>query len=334
MGSESLAQTLKRDHCSVVYAGTHIDSASQFISTADVAVVSAELEGSSLRGYEVSQQIRATHPRVEVVMLVNETDTQSVVQSFRSGASGIFGRDKGLEHIGKCVVKVHQGQVWASSREIKAVLNALNSPQRLRILNSSGSDILAPREQEVVQCVAEGFTNREIAERLGITTNTVKNYLFRIFDKLGVSNRVELILYAATHSAKQAAAHGNRLSSPSSSDEIQTISAQLISGSDDARVPCGACIESATVPQYSLARTYLNGLGGPPDKTTALTWFIISETVCEESRELSQIAREQLERELGPVEVERANLRAQQWLRGRGLEPKGSADHDELKHAS
>jgi DNA-binding CsgD family transcriptional regulator len=55
---------------------------------------------------------------------------------------------------------------------------------------------LSRREVEVVRCVAEGLSNREIAQRLGLTEHTVKNYLFRIFDKLGVSKRVEVVLYA------------------------------------------------------------------------------------------------------------------------------------------
>ena len=64
------------------------------------------------------------------------------------------------------------------------------------MIDSRGAVLLSRREQEVVRCVAEGLSNREIAQRLGLTEHTVKNYLFRIFDKLGVSKRVEVVLYA------------------------------------------------------------------------------------------------------------------------------------------
>jgi DNA-binding CsgD family transcriptional regulator len=64
------------------------------------------------------------------------------------------------------------------------------------MIDAKGAILLSRREQEVVRCVAEGLSNREIAQRLGLTEHTVKNYLFRIFDKLGVSKRVEVVLYA------------------------------------------------------------------------------------------------------------------------------------------
>jgi len=64
------------------------------------------------------------------------------------------------------------------------------------VVNTQGAALLSRREIEVVRCVAEGLSNREIAQRLGLTEHTVKNYLFRIFDKLGVSKRVEVVLYA------------------------------------------------------------------------------------------------------------------------------------------
>ena len=66
----------------------------------------------------------------------------------------------------------------------------------MRVVDTRGAALLSRREVEVVRCVAEGLSNREIAQRLGLTEHTVKNYLFRIFDKLGVSKRVEVVLYA------------------------------------------------------------------------------------------------------------------------------------------
>jgi DNA-binding CsgD family transcriptional regulator len=76
------------------------------------------------------------------------------------------------------------------------LLEALGEALPLRVIDARGTELLSRREQEVVRCVAEGLSNREIAQRLGLTEHTVKNYLFRIFDKLGVSKRVEVVLYA------------------------------------------------------------------------------------------------------------------------------------------
>src|SRR5262249_51231866 len=91
---------------------------------------------------------------------------------------------------------VHQGQIWANSRELRFVLEALGEALPLRVVDARGTVLLSHREQEVVRCVAEGLSNRDIARRLGLTEHTVKNYLFRIFDKLGVSRRGEVVLCA------------------------------------------------------------------------------------------------------------------------------------------
>jgi DNA-binding CsgD family transcriptional regulator len=91
---------------------------------------------------------------------------------------------------------VHQGQVWANSAELRFLLEALCESEPAGTIEPGTEAILSKREQDVVRCVAEGLSNREIASRLGLTEHTVKNYLFRIFDKLGVSSRVEVVLYA------------------------------------------------------------------------------------------------------------------------------------------
>jgi DNA-binding CsgD family transcriptional regulator len=85
------------------------------------------------------------------------------------------------------------------------VLEALSEVDTLRVVNSSGKPLLTPREEQVVALVADGLTNREAAHELGISEHTVKKYLLRIFDKLGISTRVELVLYAVSHGEKRQA---------------------------------------------------------------------------------------------------------------------------------
>src|SRR5262249_537472 len=82
-------------------------------------------------------------------------------------------------------------------------IEALNSCTPSRVINARGEGLLTPREEQVVNLVAEGIGNRDIAQQLGIKENTVKKSLLRIYDKLGVSNRVELVLYALTHRGAQ-----------------------------------------------------------------------------------------------------------------------------------
>jgi DNA-binding NarL/FixJ family response regulator len=97
--------------------------------------------------------------------------------------------------LGKCICCVHKGEIWATSEQLRHVLESLTRSSLPRLVNTTATNSLTPREQEVLRCLAEGLSNREIAERLGISQHTVKNYLFHIFDKLGVSSRLEALLH-------------------------------------------------------------------------------------------------------------------------------------------
>jgi DNA-binding CsgD family transcriptional regulator len=126
-------------------------------------------------------------------MLLDSSRREAILQAFRSGARGIFTRHDSVENLCKCVRTVHQGQVWANSQQMSFAVEALASSPTVRAVDANGLNLLSKRELEVVGCLAEGLTNREIAERLGLSQHTIKNYLFRVFDKLGVSSRLELL---------------------------------------------------------------------------------------------------------------------------------------------
>jgi DNA-binding NarL/FixJ family response regulator len=130
-----------------------------------------------------------------VITLLDTSEREAVIAAFRAGAQGVFCRTEPFRLLAKCIQCVEAGQVWASSSELQFVLGALTQPA-LAHLSSNGKSPLSAREIDVVRCLAEGLTNREIARRLKLTEHTVKNYLFRIFNKLGVSSRVEVVLYA------------------------------------------------------------------------------------------------------------------------------------------
>ena len=160
-----------------------------------VAVVSAKLGETHARGFEWVREIRAQSPSTRVIVLLDASERSSVVEAFRAGAQGVFCRTEPFRLLAKCIQCVHQGQVWVNSTELHYVLEALAKPT-LSNFQTNGGSLLSAREIDVVRCVAEGLTNREVAQRLKLTEHTVKNYLFRIFDKLGVSSRVEVVLYA------------------------------------------------------------------------------------------------------------------------------------------
>ena len=161
----------------------------------DVALLSAKLGQGGQAAFDLVRNVRAEQPSLRVVLLLDHSDPPAVVEAFRSGAHGIFCRTQPLRLLAKCIECVHAGQVWANSSELHFLLEALARPT-LASFRHLGSSPLSARESDVVRCVSEGMTNREIAKRLKLTEHTVKNYLFRIFDKLGVSSRVEVVLYA------------------------------------------------------------------------------------------------------------------------------------------
>ncbi len=132
-------------------------------------------------------------------MLLQNSKPERVVNAFRDGARGIFYRSHSLKSLSKCIQTVHKGQIWASNEDLEHLIKALSHLRPLHLSNSHGLPLLTRREEDVVRLVADGLKNREIAERLKVKEHSIRNYIYRIFEKLGVSTRVELILYVFSH---------------------------------------------------------------------------------------------------------------------------------------
>lgn len=161
----------------------------------DIAIVSAKLQAGPLEGFRVLRELRSFHVRTHPIMLLDSRDRELVIAAFRVGARGVVFRDEPLETLCKCIHAVHQGQIWANSEHLGFLLGALSTSMPTHIQDARGSNILSKREEDVVKLVAEGMTNREISRQLALSEHTIRNYLFRIFEKLGISSRVELVLY-------------------------------------------------------------------------------------------------------------------------------------------
>jgi len=167
-----------------------------------VAVISAQLEQPKDSIAELIRNIRVESPDTRVVVLLDFSEPNNIIAAFRAGAQGVFCRTEPFHLLSKCLQCVAKGEVWASRSELQTVLEALAQPALPSSLTLTAG-LLSARETDVVRCVAEGLTNREIAQRLKLTEHTVKNYLSRIFDKLGVSSRVEVLLYAVRNGNQQ-----------------------------------------------------------------------------------------------------------------------------------
>jgi DNA-binding NarL/FixJ family response regulator len=148
------------------------------------------------------RRIHLSHPAIAKVLLVESYDRELVVSAFRSGARGIFClSDTHFRLLCRCIQRVADGQIWANTEQMTVLVDLISEVPSLRVLNSRGRQMLTPREEQVVALVAEGLSNRATAGELSLSEHTVKKYLFRIFDKLGISSRVELVLYAVNHGA-------------------------------------------------------------------------------------------------------------------------------------
>jgi DNA-binding NarL/FixJ family response regulator len=163
-----------------------------------VAVIDAGSDRQPLRGPDIARQLRLRHPRTQVVMLLQSNHPELVLEAFRAGANGILYRGESSYTLKKCIYSVHQGQVWAGSRELRLMLETLRTALPSQLVDFSGRPLLSKREQDVVRGISEGLTNKEIAEHLKVSPHTVKNTVNRVFDKLGVSSRVEVVLYAVS----------------------------------------------------------------------------------------------------------------------------------------
>jgi two-component system, NarL family, nitrate/nitrite response regulator NarL len=178
--------------CAVTHAGIFDSMKSQEV---DIALINENLEDGPLVGFRVLSDLRISYPKTRTIILVKSARHDLVVDAFRGGAKGVFCRGEPLEVLCKCIQSVHKGQIWANSTQLQNVLDALVSATPLRTVNFQRQLLLTKREDEVVNLVVDGLTNRQVAQKLGLTEHTVSNYLFRIYEKLGISSRVELVLY-------------------------------------------------------------------------------------------------------------------------------------------
>jgi DNA-binding NarL/FixJ family response regulator len=161
----------------------------------DVALISAALPDGPMTGLKVLHEMRTSQIRTSPVLLVDASDEEFVVRAFRAGARGIFCRGTSLRSLSKCIRRVHEGQIWASGEQMDLLLQFVAHMEPRLTPKKGAMTLLTPREQEVACQVAEGMNNRDIATKLRLREHTVRNYVFHIFEKLGISSRVELVLY-------------------------------------------------------------------------------------------------------------------------------------------
>jgi two-component system nitrate/nitrite response regulator NarL len=161
----------------------------------DVAVIRASLKDGPNTGLKTARELRVSGSKTKVIILIDATAGAMVVETLQAGAHGIISKDDPFEKLCKCIDVVQQGQVWINTNQMLYLIDYLVQTAPPSAVGVAESNLLTKREEGVVRLVAEGMTNRAISHQLNLSENTVRNYLFRIFNKLGTSTRLELALY-------------------------------------------------------------------------------------------------------------------------------------------
>jgi DNA-binding NarL/FixJ family response regulator len=163
--------------------------------SADVLIFEAALTPNPVEA--VANLLRQT-PQLLIVVVTPGADQDLTLELFRRGAHGIVSREVEPELLVECLRKVVAGETWLDSQGVRWVMDAYRN-QNNRPTGSRPKVQLTPKEMLIVSCVTQGMKNKEIALRVGTTEQVVKNYLRKVYDKLGVADRLELALYCLNH---------------------------------------------------------------------------------------------------------------------------------------
>ena len=163
--------------------------------SADILILESALAPNPV---EVVTELLRQSPQLKIVVVTPASEEQLTLDLFRRGAHGILSREVEPETLVECLRKVAGGEPWLESQAIHWVMDAYRG-HNLRPSGARPKVQLTPKETLIVSCVTQGMKNKEIAVRVGTTEQVVKNYLRKVYDKLGVADRLELALYCLSH---------------------------------------------------------------------------------------------------------------------------------------
>lgn len=158
-----------------------------------------DLSMPRMPGLEAMRAIMSGSPRVKILLLTATISTQQIIEALQIGARGIVTKDALIDQLTNAIDAVMQGDYWINGQRVVNLVGALHDLMQKAQVPERKTYGLTPRELEVVGCIVEGCSNRDIAKQFAISEETVKRHLSNIFDKTGVSTRLELALFAIAH---------------------------------------------------------------------------------------------------------------------------------------
>jgi two-component system, NarL family, nitrate/nitrite response regulator NarL len=158
-----------------------------------------DLQMPRLPGLEAMRAIMSGSPTVKILLLTSTITTQQIIEALQIGARGIVLKDALADHLTTAIRAVSSGDYWIGGKRVVNLVGALHELMQQAAVPERKTYGLTPRELEVVGCIVEGCSNRDIAKQFSISEETVKRHLSNIFDKTGVSTRLELALFAIAH---------------------------------------------------------------------------------------------------------------------------------------
>ncbi len=166
----------------------------------DIGLIRTRVDEDQEHSLAILRRLVSNRKSTAFVLLGDRFDARLAFTAFRGGVQGFIEEaGQSAEIFGKCLQCVSQGQFWISNDLLAQVMRSFSRPPENAVPLSTCGDVLSPREKEVMNLILEGLGNREIADVLRISENTVKKYVYEVFNKRGVSNRVALLRQAFQH---------------------------------------------------------------------------------------------------------------------------------------
>jgi DNA-binding NarL/FixJ family response regulator len=173
----------------------------QLVADLSPDVLLLDLSMPDMSGIEVMRALDLTRSNVRVVLLTASADSEEILEALRLGARGVVLKESATTMLYKCIDVVMDGKFWFGHDYMPTLVSAFRQASGGE--PPSPVDTLTASELRIIAAVVDGATNRDVAAQLGLSEQTVKNHLRRVFDKLGVSNRLELALFAIHHKLLQ-----------------------------------------------------------------------------------------------------------------------------------